>query len=504
MKKIAYILLFLFGFISCNAQNNNTITNQKFDKIVQKYFDNHDFIGSVLVANNGNILFSKGYGYADIENKTQNTPSTNYFLASISKLFTVACISDLKNKGLLDYSTPLSKYISDYPNGKNITIEHLIKHESGIVDVVNERPYVLKKTFTSLPDLIDEFKNLPLNFSPGERYQYSTSGYILLAFIIEKISGMSYSDYIQKNIFDKLKMTDSFSVIDTFPYNQSKGYDKVDGKFLQSEYFNPSQFLGAGNLSSTPEDMYEWYNGLYKTHKISIDYQSVHFGRISGWTRTAFLYHEHADYVVIILSNYGDALVQELGSELTDVLWSNIQTQHKLSSFESKKIEGFYDYGDDGVLSVSERNGSLYAQLSGQPENEIYPISNNEFVWKVVDASVRFENNNEKLYAIHSQNGNIIKAPKIQSARLNTPELKNIEGKYDYGNDGILTIRESEGRFWAKLSDQFEAEIFSISRNEFFWMTVNARIKFEYNTNGETIKVIHYQDGLKTIAPKIK
>jgi CubicO group peptidase (beta-lactamase class C family) len=79
MKKIASILLFLFGFISCNAQNNNTITNQKFDKIVQKYVDNHDFIGSVLVANNGNILLSKGYGYADIENKTQNTPSTNYF-----------------------------------------------------------------------------------------------------------------------------------------------------------------------------------------------------------------------------------------------------------------------------------------------------------------------------------------------------------------------------------------------------------------------------------------
>jgi hypothetical protein len=250
--------------------------------------------------------------------------------------------------------------------------------------------------------------------------------------------------------------------------------------------------------------MYKWYNGLYKTHKISTDYQSTHFGRIGGWIRTAFLFHEHADYVIIILSNYGDALVQELGSELTDALWSNIQNQHKLSSFESKKFEGFYDYGDDGVLFVSERNGSLYAQLSGQPENEIYPISNNEFVWKVVDASIRFENNNEKLYAIHSQNGNIIKAPKIQSARLNTPELKNIEGKYDYGNDGILTIRESNGKLLAKLSDQSENEIYPISKNEFFWMVVNARIKLEFNEKGEITKAIHFQNGWKTNAPKIK
>jgi CubicO group peptidase (beta-lactamase class C family) len=503
MKKLAYLLLFQFCLISCNAQENNKTISQNLDKIVLKHFDNNDFIGAVLIANNGNILLDKGYGYADIENKTQNTPNTNFFLASISKLFTVACISDLKNNGLLDYNTPLSNYISDYPNGKNITIEHLIKHESGIVDVVNERPYVLKKTFTSLPYLIDEFKKLPLNFSPGERYQYSTSGYILLAFIIEKVSGMSYSDYIQKNIFDKLKMTSSYSVIDTFPNNQAKGYDKDDEKFLQSDYFHPSQFMGAGNLSSPLEDMYKWYNGLYKTHKISTDYQSIHFGRISGWTRTAFLFHKHADYVIIILSNYGDASVQEMGNELTDALWWNIQSQNKLSSFELKKFEGFYDYGDDGVLLVSERNGSLFAQLSGQPENEIFPKSKTEFLWKVVDASVKFVNENEKLYAIHSQNGNI-KAPKIQSARLYTSELKNIEGKYDYGNDGILTIRESEGRFWAKLSDQFEAEIFPISRNEFFWMAVNARIKFEYNTNGETIKVIHYQDGLKTIAPKIK
>jgi hypothetical protein len=298
-------------------------------------------------------------------------------------------------------------------------------------------------------------------------------------------------------------MADSYSVMDNYPKNQAKGYDKIEGKFLQSEYFSASQFVGAGNLSSTTRDMFEWYNGLYKTHKLGIDNQSTHFGRIGGSTRTAFLFHAHADYVVIILSNYGDALVEEMGSELTEAIWGNIQILNKLSQGELKKLEGFYDYGEDGVLFLSEGNGNLVAQISGQPENEIYPISNNEFVWKVVDAGVRFENIDGKIFAIHSQGGNIIKAPKIQSSKLKTEELRNIEGNYDYGEDGILTIRESDGRFWAKLSNQSEAEIFPITKNEFFWMGVNARIKFEYNAKGEITKAIHYQNGLKTNAPKI-
>ena len=336
-------------------------------------------MGSVLVAHNGNILLSEGYGYADIEDKIENTPNTNFFLASVSKLFTVACIAELKNKGLLNYNSTLSEFIPDYSNSDKITIEHLIQHKSGIVDVVNERPYDLKTEFTSFTDLIGEFKQLPLNFPPGERSQYCTSGYILLAYIIEKVSGLSYSDFVKKQIFDPLKMTNSCSVINTFPENQAKGYNKVDGKFLPGEKFSLSQFVGTGNLSSTTGDLYKWYNGLYKTHKISTDYQSIHYGRISGCTRTAFLFHAHADYVIIILSNYGDALVEELGRELTDALWKNIQNKNKFNHTDLKNFEGFYDYVNDGVLSLSERKGSLYAQLSGQSEWEIFQVAENEF-----------------------------------------------------------------------------------------------------------------------------
>ena len=504
MKKIIAVLLFPLWFTSCTAQNNSADTNPELREIVEKYYDNHDFMGSVLVAQNGNILLSEGYGFADIEGKIANTPNTCFFLASVSKLFTVACIAELKNKGLLNYNSTLSEFIPDYPNGDKITIEHLIQHKSGIVDVVNDRPYDFKTAFTSITDLIAEFKQLPLHFPPGEHYQYCTSGYILLAYIIEKVSGMSYSDFVQTQIFDPLKMTNSYSAINTSPENQAKGYNKVDGKFQRGADFSLSQFVGAGNLSSTTGDLYNWYNGLYKTHKINTDYQSVHFGGIAGCTRTAFLFHANTDYVIIILSNYSEALVEQLGYELTCALWKNIQIKNKFRINDLKHFAGFYDYGNDGVLSLSERNGSLYAQLSGQQELEIFPVAENELIWQVVDAGLKFETQNGKLYAIHSQNEELIKAPKIQPIKLSADELCDITGNYDYGDDGILTISEIDGRLWAKLSEQMEAEILPISKTEFFWMAVNAKIKFESDVNGEIIKAIHFQDGLKTEAPKLK
>ena len=504
MKKFTFILLFPFWLSSCTAQNDNAETTRELAEIVEKYYNKHDFMGSVLVAQNGSILLSEGYGFADIENKTENTPNTCFYLASVSKLFTVACIAELKNRGLLNYSSTLSEFIPDYPNGDKITIEHLIQHKSGIVDVVNDRPYDFKTEFISINGLIEEFKQLPPHFQPGEHYQYCTSGYILLAYIIEKVSGMSYSDFMQTQIFDPLKMTNSYSVINTAPENQAKGYNKVDGKYTPGTEFSMSQFVGAGNLSSTTGDLYKWYNGLYKTHKISTDYQTTHYGGIGGCTRTAFLFHANADYAIIILSNYSDALVEQLGFDLTCVLWKNIQIKNKFRINNLKKFAGFYDYGDDGVLTLSERNGSLFAQVSGQDELEIFPLAENKLAWQVVDAGLKFETQNGKLYAIHSQNGELLKAPKIEPVKLSAADLCNITGNYDYGEDGILTISEIDGRLWAKLSDQMEAELFPFSATEFFWMAVNAKIKFESDENGEIIKAIHFQDGLKTVAPKIE
>jgi CubicO group peptidase (beta-lactamase class C family) len=124
MKRIIYLLLLVIPISYSFSQVNQNIT-QRLDSIVKKYVDSSEFMGSVLIAKNSEVLLKKGFGFADIENKIPNTPSTNFYLASVSKLFTISAIIDLKNKGLLKLDDTLTKYVPDYPNGNRITVKQL-------------------------------------------------------------------------------------------------------------------------------------------------------------------------------------------------------------------------------------------------------------------------------------------------------------------------------------------------------------------------------------------
>lgn len=385
MKTIICFLLIAISATSCISQSDNRTQNlnQGLDSIINKYVDSTEFIGSVLIAKNGEILLKKGYGFADIEKKIPNTPETNFYLASVSKLFTVAAIIELKNKGLLKLDDTLTKYIPDYPNGNRITIQQLMQHRSGIVDFVNERPYELIKNEVKLNTIIDTFKYLPLNFEPGEKYSYSGSGYNLLAYIIEKVSGMSYSDYIEKNIFKVLGMNNSFSNWKSILKNQAKGYHKENGKYTQSDYFHPSQFLGSGNLTSTVEDLYKWHEAIYRTGKVSLEYQTDHIGRIGGWTSTNFYPIIASDYVIILLSNYGDAPVVEIAREIRDKLFQDGDKYQQLSSSKSGKYVGHFNAGDKFYFKIEKGDDCLICYTNDNNNtvfcDTVYKVTEDEF-----------------------------------------------------------------------------------------------------------------------------
>ncbi len=158
----------------------------KVDAYVRPYLEIKGFSGSVLVASKGKILLRKGYGLANYELGVSNTPDTKFHLASVSKSFTAAAIMMLVERGLMNTSDPLSKFIPDYPEGDKITVHHLLVHTSGIPNVNNFPDYGDKSKFPQTPStLIEMFKNKPLTIKPGERYSYSNSNYNVLAFIIE-------------------------------------------------------------------------------------------------------------------------------------------------------------------------------------------------------------------------------------------------------------------------------------------------------------------------------
>ncbi len=278
IKKLICVYVFsLFVFITANyGQTTSQISNKtgletQVDAYVKPYTDIGGFNGTVFIAKKGKVLLSKGYGMANYELGVSNTPQTKFHIASVSKPFTAAAIMMLEERGLLKVNDPLTKFIPDYPNGDKITVHHLLTHTSGIANVNDLPDYNAISRFPQTPaSLVEMFKNTPLIMQPGERYNYSNSNYNLLAYIIEKVSGKSYGEFLKANIFEPLGMKDTGhdEQAGTLLKNRASGYVPIGVSGLENApYLDWTSKTGNGSLYSTVEDLYKWDRALY-TEKI--------------------------------------------------------------------------------------------------------------------------------------------------------------------------------------------------------------------------------------------
>jgi D-alanyl-D-alanine carboxypeptidase len=230
--------------------------------------------GSVLLAKNGKLILVKGYGVANIELGVANTPATKFRLGSITKQFTATAILQLEEKGKLKVGDSISKYIPDSPAAwDGITIHHLLTHTSGIPSYTDQAGYQTHmRDLAGAPlDFIDRFRDLPLEFTPGEKFHYDNSGYFLLGVIVERASGMRYEEYLQKNIFQPLGMTDTgYDWPATILKDRASGYSKgAGGEQVNAEFLDMGQPYAAGSLYSTVLDLYKWDRALYTTKVLS-------------------------------------------------------------------------------------------------------------------------------------------------------------------------------------------------------------------------------------------
>ena len=161
-------------------------------------------------------------------------------------------------------------------------------------------------------------------------------------------------------------------------------------------------------------------------------------------------------------------------------------------------------------MTITREEDQLFAQLTGQPKFEIFPKSETEFFWKVVDAQITFVRNNkegEVTHVIHHQGGQTLKAPRLEQksiVQINTAAYSDYVGEYDYGHNAILTVTKEGDRLLAQLTGQPKFEIFPRSETEFFWKVVNAQVTFVKNDKGKVSKIIHHQAETEIQAPKIK
>jgi CubicO group peptidase (beta-lactamase class C family) len=257
---IAFVATFTVSF----AQTKTT----QLDELLNKYTEYGQFNGSVLVADHGKVIYKKGFGLANREWDIPNAPDTKHRLGSITKQFTAMLIMQLVAEGKLDLQATISKYLPDYSkvNGEKITIHQLLNHTSGTPN------------YTSFPNFFKELSRNPytptemvrmyadsiLDFTPGERFSYSNSGYITLGAIIEMVTGKSYEEVLQEKIFTPLKMNNSgYDHHNTILKKRAAGYEMKGSKPENAPYIDMSTPYAAGSMYSTVEDLFIWDQALY-------------------------------------------------------------------------------------------------------------------------------------------------------------------------------------------------------------------------------------------------
>ncbi len=269
MKYLCSILL-LQSFSILLLGQSATNFSQKIDAYLQEMKTQKGLNGVVLVAQKGQPIYKKAFGLADESTKRPLNTDAPFYLGSIAKQFTTMGIMMLKEAGKLSYDDPLSTFFPDYPAyAKAITIRHLMTHTSGIKDQYNLGIY--KKGLTN-QDVYKTLTQQTLNFLPGEEWKYSNGGYVLLAMIIEKVSGQSLADFMEAHIFKPLAMDGAYVVHPTTKHaeNRAIGFSsKAVGE--DKAMFNDYEIYttGAGGIYASVDDLLKWDQALYTQKLVS-------------------------------------------------------------------------------------------------------------------------------------------------------------------------------------------------------------------------------------------
>ncbi|MDZ4329491.1 MAG: serine hydrolase domain-containing protein, partial [Flavobacterium sp.] len=383
------------------------------------------------------MIYRKAFGMANLELKVPMKPENVLQLASITKQFTSLSILMLLEQGRLSLQDPLSKYIEDYPRGNEIKLHHLLNHTSGIKDYTRIPELRAKTRLDMTPEeLISTFKNLPLEFNPNEKYDYSNSGYVLLGYIIEKLSGLGYGDFIQKNIFDKLGMKNSYYA-DTYKIipNRTNGYQLYEGNYENAEYLSTTFPYAAGSLMSTVDDMFLWNKAIQNNTLISESSKQIAFtnhtlangkhsnygygwfineiaglttiehpGGINGFT-TSGIYIPESNIYSIVLTNLDDGKGAEphnlkvvsalLGKPITE------KVAVKIMEKQLKKWVGAYQF-EDVVRFITYDKGVLYSTREGGRPLKLEPLSDNEFRFENSLTTYKFSSKNGKKQVLYT------------------------------------------------------------------------------------------------------
>ncbi len=554
MKKIigyiSSVIIFITLIISINLQGQEKSKIPGLDDYISNIFKNLQ-VGtmpgaSVLVSQNGDIVYQKGFGYADIEKKIPVTPDTKFKIGSISKQFTAAAILKLQEEGKIKIEDKLSKYIPDFPRGNEVTIYQLLTHTSGIHSFEYKQNFEMTKPITPKA-LLDSIEKLPYDFIPGERYQYNNSGYFILGYIVAQLSGKTLSEYLNETFFKPLGMNNTgIYQTNIVLNNEAQGYSMNGEAVKKADFQEMSWTLGVGSIYSTTKDLYKWNEAVFNgkvlsdaTLKVAFKQAVINSGGMVdygfGWflsTNRGLKFIQHSG----VSSGFYSYLERQPENKLTIcVLCNSLPTPKGINPILNgqaisefilqdkmekqnvgadtivsenilKKYAGRYNYGHGMAMLVTIKDKQLFGQITGQLQSLLTPISANEFYFKTMNAKIKFVSDTSSIVErlIQYQDGVSFEANRLKDempVKINPDFFDKLTGKYDFGNNYAIEIVKENDKLFVLTPNMPKYELLPTSELDYFMMEAASRISFILNKDGKAESLTSTFDGM-TMAGK--
>jgi len=526
---------------------------KKIDSVMSEIYKPGQPGAAVIVRKNGETVFRKGYGLADLELGVPVEPDMVFRLGSVTKQFTAVSILLLAQEGKLGLQDEITKLLPDYPTqGRKITVEHLLTHTSGIqsyTDLAEWLP-LWRKDFT-LKELIDLFKDKPMPFEPGESWAYNNSGYILLGAIIEKVSGQSYEAFIEANIFKPLGMKQSYygSAERVIP-RRIPGYQTGKGGFVNAPYLSMTQPYAAGSLLSTVDDLAIWSDAVFSGKLVRREWlekaftpytlkngestgygygwfiadfaghRSIeHGGGINGFTSYAMTFPEDGLFLSILTNSAIEGRAPE--PRAVKIAWLALglgEPERKavaLAAGELDAVAGVYMNERKQEYYFSREGRKLFAQRQGGSKNELYPASPSEFFLKDNPARFAFTKDaSGRVTALRIQSRIgpaqlFVKTEKpLPSPRkvagVDPKAYDLLAGEYELTPGFTITILRRGDKLISQATGQPEVELFPESETRYFLKVVDAQVDFVKDASGRVTGLLLHQGGQDLPARKIR
>ena len=413
IKKVALAALLL----TAPLLQVNAVELKDYDTVLEKYIDTTGPGVAVIVTKNGETLYKQARGLANIELQVPIQADTVFRLGSITKQFTGAAIMMLVEQGKLSLSDNLHKYVPDFPTeGNTVTIKHLLTHTSGIANYTQDEKIMEKelKTPTTLDAMIKRFAEHPMALKVGEANRYSNTGYVLLGKIIEVVSGKTYAEFIEQDIFAKLAMKNSrFGGLQLIP-NRASGYSQGENGYVNAGYIDMMWPHAAGSLLSTVDDLNIWFSALRNGKLISKkSYKSMtsavklndgsmsnygfglgmfkfnkydgigHGGGIHGFATNA-LYIPSEDLYVAVLNNYDSGNPSEIARMLAAVALEIPLPKFETVTLSKKHLStmmGDYKLDSGDIRKIFIEGDNVFSMRGDGHKWQVYPMSDNGFYY---------------------------------------------------------------------------------------------------------------------------